>query len=157
MRALERVMRSIRANTPASALIPQLLACLVVGVAVLSASSAGLEARPGERNQIFGYGGNKFIVRADVSGGTLYLRAYRAAGSQWEPFGRASLPAAAEKARRSELRAWAGNNGTRLRFGTPSLVERIYFTGRPLGYSTVDLDNPMNTHLYRAPEGRPWP
>lgn len=150
-------MRSIHARAPASTLILRFLACLIAAVAVLFASSAGLEARPGERNPIFGYGGNKFIVRTDVSGATLYLRAYRAAGSQWEPYANASLPAAAEKARRQEVRAWARDDRARLRFGTPSLVERIYFTGRPLGHSTVDLDNPMNTHLYRAPNGRVWP
>ncbi|QPC42440.1 hypothetical protein HW532_06800 [Kaustia mangrovi] len=132
------------------------VACLLLVLAALAAWASPLEARSGERNPVFRYGGNEFIIRRTVSGGTLYLRAYRAAGDQWEPYARTSLPVASEKARRREVEAWARNRNAPLRHGKPSLVERIYFTGKPLGYSTIDLDNPMNTDLNRF-NGRMWP
>ncbi len=122
------------------------LAALICATAI--GLSGGGPAASAERNPIFEYNGNRYIIRAQQSGGALYLRAYRAAGSAvWEPFGTATLPAGSSQQHRKSLKAQSGRG---------SIVERIYFTGRPLGYSTVDLDNPLNTQLYRAPEGSSW-
>jgi hypothetical protein len=89
-----------------------------------------------ERNGIYGVGGNQFIVRVQQRGATVYLRAYRLAGDQWERYATTSFPAGEMAARRAAARS--GHSG---------LVERIYFNGRLIGYSDVDLDNPLNTDL----------
>lgn len=102
----------------------------IAGLAVVPASAAY------ERNGIYAVGGNEFIVRVRQDGGTVYLRAYRLAGDQWERYATTSFPAAEMAARRAATRA--GHGG---------LVERIYFNGRLIGYSDVDLDNPLNTDL----------
>jgi hypothetical protein len=110
-------------------LIATAMVCLV-SLAAAPASSAY------ERNGIYAVGGNQFIVRVQQRGATVYLRAYRLAGDQWERYATTSFPAGEMAARRAATRS--GHGG---------LVERIYFNGRLIGYSDVDLDNPLNTDL----------
>jgi hypothetical protein len=122
------------------------LACTLTAAALgagLALHAAPAAAGAGERNPVFAYNGNEYIIRARPHGGTVRLQAYRAQGSAvWEPFGSASIPAA-QFGRRGRNPGWNGG----------SIVARIYFSGRLIGYSGVDLDNPYNTLLYRAPEG----
>jgi hypothetical protein len=106
----------------------------VIGAMLLVASATGAAAY--ERNGIYAVGGNQFIVRVQQRGATVYLRAYRLAGDQWERYATTSFPAAEMAARRAATQS--GHGG---------LVERIYFNGRLIGYSDVDLDNPLNTDL----------
>jgi len=102
----------------------------------------------GNSNPIFQYNGNRFIIQSEQTDKVLQLHAYRAAGSAvWEPFGTAVIPLAEVKRRKAAI---AGNPGS------GSIVERIFFTGRRVGTSTVDLNDPLNTQLYRAPEGNDW-
>lgn len=116
--------------------IRAVLAVLMVVAAGLAATPAS--AAPYERNGVYAVGGNKFIIRARQEGGTIYLRAYRLTGDQWERFGGTSLPASEVAARRQAVRNGGGG-----------LIERIYFGGRLIGYSDIDLDNPLNTDLNR--------
>lgn len=108
---------------------------LVVVFAILFAVVAVVATQAGSRARdqgVYGYGGNRFIIRLNVQGSTTYLYAYRLAGDQWEPFGGTSMPTRLARSR------------------TPhkgGVVERIYTGGTLLGYSDVDLDNPLNTHL----------
>lgn len=108
-----------------------LIAAFAILFTVLAALPAG--ARDLARNQgVYAYGGNRFIIRVAERGAVTYLRAYRLAGDQWEPFGATSMPTKLARTR------------------TPykgGLVERIYTGGKLLGYSDVDLDNPYNTLL----------
>jgi hypothetical protein len=106
----------------------------VIGAMLLVASATGVAAY--ERNGIYAVGGNQFIVRVQQRGATVYLRAYRLAGDQWERYATTSFPAGEMAARRAATRS--GHGG---------LVERIYFNGRLIGHSDVDLDNPLNTDL----------
>ena len=108
-----------------------LIAAAMVCIVSFAPASAAYE-----RNGIYAVGGNEFIVRVHERGGTVYLRAYRLAGDQWERYATTSFPADAMAARRAAARA--GHGG---------LVERIYFNGRLIGHSDVDLDNPLNTDL----------
>jgi len=109
------------------------LAAVIIATAGLAVA---VPASAYERNGIYAVGGNQFIVRVQQRGATVYLRAYRLAGDQWERYATASFPAGQMAARRDAVRS--GNGG---------LVERIYFNGRLIGYSDVDLDNPLNTDL----------
>ena len=106
--------------------------------AVLAFLFAALAAVPGDAGQraknqgIYAYNGNTFIIRTQRQGETTYLRSYRLAGDQWEPFGATSMPTRLAQSR------------------TPyrgSRTERIYTQGKLVGYSNVDLDNPLNTLL----------
>lgn len=106
----------------------------VIGAMLLVASATGVAAY--ERNGIYAVGGNQFIVRVQQRGATVYLRAYRLAGDQWERYATTSFPAGEVAARRAAARS--GHGG---------LIERIYFNGRLIGHSDVDLDNPLNTDL----------
>ena len=102
---------------------------------------AVLAAVPGEAgsrssNQgIYAYKGNTYIVRTQRQGETTYLRSYRLAGDQWEPFGVTSMPTKLAKSR-------TPYRGTR--------TERIYTQGKLIGYSDVDLDKPFNTLLNKS-------
>ncbi len=111
------------------------LAAMIGLVALVGGADAARE-----RNGIYAVGGNQFIVRTRQSGSTLYLRLYRRAGDQWEPYARGSMPADDLEYRRERAR-----NGY-----ARGLAERIFFTGRLIGYTTIDLDNPINTHLNRG-------
>jgi hypothetical protein len=88
---------------------------------------------------IYAYNGNTFIIRVTARGDVSYLRAYRLAGDQWEPFGYASMPTRYARARKP-------HRGT--------LVERIYTQGQLVGHSDVDLNNPLNTLLNKNFGGR---
>ena len=107
---------------------------------LLSFSAPSSHAGPRARDQpIFAYGGNTFIIRKTRRGDTTYLRSYRLAGDQWEPFGATSMPTKLANARKPY-------RGTR--------TERIYTGGRLVGYSSVDLDNPYNTLLNKNRRSR---
>lgn len=108
---------------------------LIAVFAVLFAVVAGGTAQAGSRAQdqgVYAYGGNRFIIRLTEQGPTTHLYAYRLAGDQWEPFGGTSMPTSLARSR-------TPHNG--------GIVERIYTGGTLVGYSDVDLDNPLNTHL----------
>jgi hypothetical protein len=91
-------------------------------------AAAGPRSHP-----VYMYGGNEFIIRKmPAGGGRVYIYAYRAAGGQWEPHSIATIDP------RSESRG-------------SSIPERIYRRGRYLGHVSVDLDNPINTHLNLYP------
>lgn len=111
-------------------------------IAVLSLGAAPPDAQAGkyERNGIYAVGGNQFIIRVKKDARNLYLRAYRLAGDQWEKYGRSTIPLHDLKRRKAKALS-RGNSGS---------VDRIYFTGRLVGYSDVDLDNPLNTDLNRG-------
>lgn len=118
---------------------PRILAALAAVMMVIAGvASAPVESAPYERNGVYAVGGNRFIIRVHKQGGTVYLRAYRQAGDQWERFGTTSVPASQMDARRAAVRNGGGG-----------LIERIYFGGRLIGYSDLDLDNPLNTDLNR--------
>jgi len=108
--------------------------CAVVLTAILvSYGSPMSNAGPRAKDQpIFVYKGNTYIIRKTRRGQTTYLRSYRLAGDQWEPYGATSMPTKLAEARKPY-------RGTR--------TERIYTTGRLVGHSGVDLDNPLNTLL----------
>ncbi len=113
-------------------------AVLAVAFAVLAAAPA--DAGPRAKSQgIYAFNGNTFIIRVIPRGETSYLRAYRLAGDQWEPFGYATMPTKYARVRKPHK---------------GSLVERIYTQGRLVGHSDVDLDNPLNTHLNKNFGGR---
>lgn len=107
-------------------------------IAALAFLFAALAAIPGDagsraKNQgIYAYNGNTFIIRTKRLGKITYLRAYRLAGDQWEPFGATSMPTRLARSR-------TPYQGGR--------TERIFTKGKLVGYSDVDLDNPLNTHL----------
>ncbi len=124
-------------------LIRNIAAALAVVFAAATLMPGDAAAGKSERNGIYAVGGNQFIVRLRRQGGYVYLRAYRLAGGQWERYGTTKVPAARLSQRRSEVRRGA----------RAGIVERIYFTGRLIGYSTVDLDNPLNTELNRNADG----
>ena len=114
--------------------------------AVLAVSSFLLVTAPtadagsrAENQGVYAFNGNTFIIRVIPRGDVSYLRAYRLAGDQWEPFGYATMP--------------SGHARTRKPY-KGSLVERIYTQGRLIGRSDVDLDNPLNTHLNKNFGGR---
>ena len=106
---------------------------LALAATVLSAGAPASQAGSSARDQpIFAYKGNTYIIRKTRNGDTTFLRAYRLAGDQWEPYGATSVPSQYAKARKLY-------RGTR--------TERIYAGGRLLGYSSIDLDKPYNTLL----------
>lgn len=111
--------------------------------AALAAAFFAFSAPPGyadsrARDQpIFAYKGNTYIIRKTRRGDVTYLRSYRLAGDQWEPYGATSMPTKLAEARKPY-------RDTR--------TERIYTKGRLVGYSSVDLDNPLNTHLNKNQE-----
>lgn len=104
------------------------LALLFTALAIVP-GDAGSRA---ESQGIYAYKGNTFIIRTDRKGDITYLRAYRLAGDQWEPFGATSMPSKHARSRTPY------HNGR---------IERIYTKGKLIGRSDVDLDNPLNTHL----------
>lgn len=107
-------------------------------IAVLALLFTALAVVPGDAGSraksqgIYAYKGNTFIIRTARHGEVTYLRAYRLAGDQWEPFGATSMPTRLARTRTPH------HNGR---------IERIYTKGKLVGHSNVDLDNPLNTHL----------
>ncbi len=126
-----------------SHLVRTIAAAAVIAIAGTILSPEETAARKYERNGVYAVGGNQFIVRLRRQGAYVYLRAYRRAGGQWERYGTARVAAARLAQRRSAVRRGA----------RAGIVERIYFTGRLIGYSTIDLDNPLNTELNRNADG----
>ena len=78
----------------------------------LPPSDAGSRARD---QPIFAYKGNTYIIRKTRRGAITYLRSYRLAGDQWEPYGATSMPTNLAKSRKR-------HRGGR--------TERIYTSGR---------------------------
>lgn len=115
-------------------------AAAVVAIVSLWISAPHAQAGKYERNGVYAVGGNHFIIRVQRRADYLYLRAYRLAGDQWERWGRTTIPI--HDLKRREAKALAGRSS--------GSVESIYFTGRIVGYSDVDLDNPLNTELNRG-------
>jgi len=114
-------------------MITRTVCSLALAAVLLSVAAPKSEAGSPARDQpIFAYKGNTYIIRKTRSGDTTYLRSYRLAGDQWEPYGATSVPTKFAKSRKPY-------RGTR--------TERIYTAGRLLGYSGVDLDKPYNTLL----------
>ena len=114
-------------------MITRSVCSLALGAALLFVGTPASDAGSPARDQpIFAYKGNTYIVRKTRSGDTTYLRSYRLAGDQWEPYGATTVPTKFVKARKPY-------RGTR--------TERIYTRGRLLGYSGVDLDKVYNTLL----------
>ena len=112
---------------------PSLITIAVLAVLLAALATVPSDAGSRAKSQgIYAYNGNTFIIRLAERGATTYLRAYRLAGDQWEPFGYATMPTKYARARKPHR---------------GSLVERIYTGGRLVGYSDVDLDNPLNTLL----------
>lgn len=116
------------------------VAASVIAMMSLWISSPDAQARKFERNGIYAVGGNHFIIRVQRRADHLYLRAYRLAGDQWERWGRTTIPI--RDLKRREAKAHAGRSS--------GSVDRIYFTGRLVGHTDVDLDNPLNTELNRG-------
>ncbi len=113
------------------------------GVAMLV--GPGDMASSDEQNPLFQFNGNRYIISAQEAEGVLTLRAYKAKGATvWEPFGSASLPLGDVDQRRQAVRSDPSRG---------SIVERIYFTGKAIGVSAVDLDNSINTQRFRHPDG----
>lgn len=118
------------------------LLTLAATLAVTSLLLAAVPANAGSRaasQGVYAFNGNTFIIRVIPHGEVSYLRAYRLAGDQWEPFGYATMPTGHARARKPYK---------------DSLVERIYTRGQLIGRSDVDLDNPLNTHLNKNFGGR---
>ena len=126
--------------TQMSTMTRSLAAATVIAIASLWISAPDAQAGKYERNGVYAVGGNHFIIRVQRRADHLYLRAYRLAGDQWERWGRTTIPLRDLKRRENKARAGHSSGS----------VDRIYFTGRLVGYSNVDLDNPYNTELNRG-------
>ena len=114
-------------------MIARILCVFALAAVMMSFSSPSSDAGSRTKNQpVFAYKGNTYIIRKTRRGKITYLRSYRLAGDQWEPYGATSMPTKLAKSRKPY-------RGTR--------TERIYTGGRLVGYSNVDLDNPYNTYL----------
>lgn len=125
---------------PTSNVTRSFIAAAVMAIASLGISASDAQAGKYERNGVYAVGGNHFIIRVQRRADHLYLRAYRLAGDQWERWGRTTIPI--RDLKRREAEALAGRSS--------GSVDGIYFTGRIVGYSDVDLDNPLNTELNRG-------
>jgi hypothetical protein len=91
---------------------------------------------------IIAYGTRTFVAETTETGGTVLVRVYRRLGSTtWERFGGFTIPAEKFAARRTEVKRnpSAGND-----------VERVYFTGRIIGWTPFQPSSP----LYRPPRFR---
>ena len=113
------------------------IACAIaLAAAFLSFGSLPADAGSRAKSQpIFAYKGNTYIIRKTRRGKTTYLRSYRLAGDQWEPYGATSMPTRLARTRKP----YRGGR-----------TERVYTKGRIVGYSDVDLDNPYNTLLNKS-------
>jgi hypothetical protein len=91
---------------------------------------------------IIAYGNRTFVAETTETSGTVLVRVYRRLGSTtWERYGGFTIPAEKFAARRAEVkRNPAAGNG----------VERVYFTGRVIGWTPFQPSSP----LYRPPRFR---
>jgi len=109
------------------------LAMMLV-VALLSRESAFAKSYP-----VIAYGTRTFVAETTETGGTVLVRVYRRQGSTtWERYGGFTIAADKFAARRRDVRRnpSAGNS-----------VERVYFTGRVIGWTPFQPSSP----LYRPP------
>jgi hypothetical protein len=91
---------------------------------------------------IIAFGTRTFVAETTETGGTVLVRVYRRLGSTtWERYGGFTIPAEKFAARRTEVKRnpSAGNS-----------VERVYFTGRIIGWTPFQPSSP----LYRPPRFR---
>jgi hypothetical protein len=112
------------------------LAMMLV-VALLSRESAFAKSYP-----VIAYGTRTFVAETTETGGTVLVRVYRRQGSTtWERYGGFTIAADKFAARRRDVRRnpSAGNS-----------VERVYFTGRVIGWTPFQPSSP----LYRPPRFR---
>jgi hypothetical protein len=110
---------------------------IILFVALLSRESAFAKSYP-----IIAYGARSFVAETTETGGTVLVRVYRRQGSTtWERYGGFTIPAQKFAARRREVKRdpSAGND-----------VERVYFTGRIIGWTPFQPSSP----LYRPPRFR---
>ena len=110
---------------------------IMLFVAVLPRECAFAKSYP-----IIAYGTRTFVAETTQTGGTVLVRVYRRQGSTtWERYGGFTIPAEKFSARRTEVKRnpSAGNS-----------VERVYFTGRIIGWTPFQPSSP----LYRPPRFR---
>ncbi len=99
--------------------------------------SQPVDARANERNGVYAVKGNEFIIRKSRHGSRIRLRAYRKVGYLWERYGSVSIPI--DRIKQARARVLSGKGG--------SITERIYFGGRLLGYSDIDVEDPINRFI----------
>jgi hypothetical protein len=91
---------------------------------------------------IIAYGTRTFVAETTETGGTVLVRVYRRQGSTtWERYGGFTIPAEKFAARRLQVKR------------NPSAadrVERVYFTGRIIGWTQFQPSSP----LHRPPRFR---
>jgi hypothetical protein len=109
------------------------LAVVLIGMVLLPEGSFA------KSYPIIAYGNRTFVAETTETRGTVLVRVYRRLGSTtWERYGGFTMPAEKFAARRAEVRRnpSAGNG-----------VERVYFTGRIIGWTPFQPSSP----LYRPP------
>jgi len=112
------------------------LAMMLV-VALLSRESAFAKSYP-----IIAYVSRTFVAETTETGGTVLVRVYRRQGSTtWERYGGFTIAADKFAARQRDVR----RNPS-----TGNSVERVYFTGRVIGWTPFQPSSP----LYRPPRFR---
>src|SRR5215208_1326900 len=112
------------------------LAMMLV-VALLSRESAFAKSYP-----VIAYGTRTFVAETTETGGTVLVRVYRRQGSTtWERYGGFTIAADKFAARQRDVR----RNPS-----TGNSVERVYFTGRVIGWTPFQPSSP----LYRPPRFR---
>jgi hypothetical protein len=110
---------------------------IMLFIALPSRESAFAKSYP-----IIAYGTRTFVAETTETGGTVLVRVYRRQGSTtWERYGGFTIPADKFAARQREVKRnpSAGNS-----------VERVYFTGRVIGWTPFQPSSP----LYRPPRFR---
>lgn len=105
---------------------------------LLTASTSAEAGSHYDRQGVYAYGGNRFIIRELRRGDRVDMALYRLAGDQWERQGGTTTSVSRLRAARSG------------RAGGLDMIEEIYVHGHYLGQSDVDLDNPLNTDLNRG-------
>jgi hypothetical protein len=112
------------------------LAVVFLGVALLPGSPSA------KSYPIIAYGNRTFVAETTETRGTVLVRVYRRLGSTtWERYGGFTISAEEFAARRAAVRRnpSAGNG-----------VERVYFTGKVIGWTPFQPSSP----LYRPPRSR---
>ncbi len=113
------------------------MSLVVGGLASFFVLAQPADARTNERNGVYAVKGNEFIIRKSKQGGYMRLRAYRKVGYLWERYGSVAIPL--DRINEVRARVLSGRGG--------SITERIYFGGRLLGYSDIDVEDPINRFI----------
>jgi len=114
-----------------------LVLAMMLVVALLSRESAFAKSYP-----VIAYGTRTFVAETTETGGTVLVRVYRRQGSTtWERYGGFTIAADKFAARQRDVR----RNPS-----TGNSVERVYFTGRVIGWTPFQPSSP----LYRPPRFR---